>query len=173
MAEKENSRIQVFDPNGRFIEQYTHNSFGASCAVGFNKTRSKLFATDDFTLLKQIHRGSDIFVFDTAKKVKTRFGRSGSYQHLINNAYVLPFIHLLLGINLAASLYLALKEKQYGYAVISLLCAAIFIINKVYLHAGFLNIITCIVLVGAALRVRAIQVYKRQCLFKQEDKVVC
>ena len=80
VADRENNRIQIFDPNGKFIKQFSDKSFGTICSVGFDKTQSKLFAVDDFTSLKVKHRGSDIFVFDTTGKVKMRFGRSGSYQ---------------------------------------------------------------------------------------------
>jgi peptidylamidoglycolate lyase len=80
VADRENNRIQVFNPNGKFIKQFTDNTFGAICAVAFDKTQSKLFAVDDFTFLKIKHRGSDVFIFDPTGKVQTRFGRSGSYQ---------------------------------------------------------------------------------------------
>jgi peptidylamidoglycolate lyase len=80
VADRENNRIQVFDPNGKFIKQFTDNTFGAICAVAFDKTQSKLFAVDDLTFLKIKHRGSDVFIFDTTRKVQTRFGRSGSYE---------------------------------------------------------------------------------------------
>jgi peptidylamidoglycolate lyase len=80
VADRENNRIQVFDPNGKFIGQFTDNTFGAICSVAFDKNQSKLFAIDDFTFLKVKHRGSDVLIFDTIGKVQTRFGRSGSYQ---------------------------------------------------------------------------------------------
>lgn len=80
VADRENNRIQVFDRQGKFIKQYSDDSFGAICSVAFNKERSKLFATDDFSFLKLRHRGSDVFVFDSSGKVQTRFGRSGSYE---------------------------------------------------------------------------------------------
>jgi peptidylamidoglycolate lyase len=80
VADRENNRIQVFDPNGKFIKQYTDKTFGAICAVAFNKTQSKLFAVDDLTFLNLKHRGSDVIVFDTSGNVQTRFGRSGSYD---------------------------------------------------------------------------------------------
>ncbi|WP_153795809.1 peptidyl-alpha-hydroxyglycine alpha-amidating lyase family protein [Foetidibacter luteolus] len=80
VADRENNRIQQFDANGRFLNQFSDNSFGAMCAVAFGKTNAKLFAVDDFTFFKVKHRGSDVFVFDTTGKVQTRFGRSGAYQ---------------------------------------------------------------------------------------------
>ncbi len=80
VADRENNRIQVFEPNGKFIKQFRDNTFGAICSVAFDKTQSKLFAVDDFTFLKVKHRGSDVFILGTTGKVEIRFGRSGSYQ---------------------------------------------------------------------------------------------
>lgn len=80
VADRENNRIQVFDPNGKFIKQFTDNTFGTICSVAFGKSQSKLFAVDDFTFLKVKHRGSDVFIFDKTGKVEMRFGRSGSYE---------------------------------------------------------------------------------------------
>jgi peptidylamidoglycolate lyase len=79
IADRENNRIQVFDTNGKFVKQFKDDTFGTICSVAFDKTGSKLFAVDDFTFLKVKHRGSDVFIFDTADEVQTRFGRSGSY----------------------------------------------------------------------------------------------
>lgn len=80
VADRENNRIQVFDPTGRFVKQLSDAAYGAFCAVVFDTTQSKLLAVDDVTFLKMKHRGSDVFVFDTIGKVQTRFGRSGGYQ---------------------------------------------------------------------------------------------
>jgi peptidylamidoglycolate lyase len=80
VADRENNRIQLFEPNGKFIKQFSNNNFGTICSVGFDKTKSKLFAIDDITFLKLKHRGSDIFIFDTLGKVQTRYGRSGLYE---------------------------------------------------------------------------------------------
>ncbi len=80
VADRENNRIQVFNPNGKFIKQFSDESFGAICAVAFDNKKSKLFAVDDFTFLKLKHRGSDVLLFDTAGQIQTRFGRSGYYN---------------------------------------------------------------------------------------------
>lgn len=80
VADRENSRVQMFDSNGKFIKQFADNTYGAICSVTFDKTKSKLYAIDDFAFLKIKHRGSDIFIFDTTGKVQTRFGRSGFYD---------------------------------------------------------------------------------------------
>lgn len=80
VADRENNRVQVFDPNGKFIKQFSDKSFGAICAVVFDKPKKKLFAVDDFTFLKLKHRGADVFIFDSTGQVQTRFGRSGHYD---------------------------------------------------------------------------------------------
>lgn len=80
VADRENNRIQIFDPTGHFIKQFSGNSFGAICAVAFDNAQSKLFSVDDLTFLKVKHRGSDVFIFDTTGRVQTRFGRSGFYE---------------------------------------------------------------------------------------------
>lgn len=80
VADRENNRIQIFDTTGKFLKQFADNSFGTICAVAFDNPKSKLFAIDDFTFLKIKQRGSDVFIFDTAGKVQTRFGRSGFYK---------------------------------------------------------------------------------------------
>lgn len=80
VADRENSRIQVFDPTGKFLKQFSNKNFGNICSVAFEKRDKKLFAIDDLTFLKIKHRGSDIFTIDTAGIVQTRFGRSGSYD---------------------------------------------------------------------------------------------
>lgn len=79
VADRENKRVQKFDSSGRFINQWSDNSFGSMCSVFVDQT-SSMFAIDDFTYLKIKHRGSDIFIFDPAGNVRQRFGRSGFYE---------------------------------------------------------------------------------------------
>jgi peptidylamidoglycolate lyase len=80
VADRENGRVEVFDPNGKFMKQFIDKTFGQLTAVAFDHTKTKLFATDDLTFLKLKHRGSDILILDTAGHVQTRFGRSGFYE---------------------------------------------------------------------------------------------
>jgi peptidylamidoglycolate lyase len=80
VADRENNRVQVFDPAGRFIKQFADNSYGRMCGVEFHKPGSILFAVDDHAFMKLKHRGSDILAFDIAGTVQTRLGRSGSYS---------------------------------------------------------------------------------------------
>lgn len=80
VADRENNRIQVFDSAGKYLKQFSSKSFGRIFSVAIDKNAKKVFSIDDQTFLKIKHRGSDIFTLDTAGIVKTRFGRSGSYD---------------------------------------------------------------------------------------------
>lgn len=80
VADRENKRAQVFDSTGKFLKQYSDNSYGSICSVSFDKTSQQLIAVDDDNFLKLKHRGSDVLVFDTAGKAQSRFGRSGGYN---------------------------------------------------------------------------------------------
>jgi len=84
VADRENNRIQEFEPSGKFIKLWTDNTFGSICSVFIDKAKSELLAVDDFTFLKVKHRGSEVFIFDATGKVQTRFGRSGSYEGAVS-----------------------------------------------------------------------------------------
>jgi peptidylamidoglycolate lyase len=80
VADRENKRIQIFDSTGKFLKQYSDNSYGSICSVIFDQQHQQLIAVDDDFFLKLKHRGSDVIIFDTAGKVQSRFGRSGLYN---------------------------------------------------------------------------------------------
>ena len=80
VADRENSRIQVFDSTGQFLKQFSNKNFGNICSVAFDKRNEKLIAVDDVTFLKIKRRGSDVLIFDSAGNIQTRFGRSGFYD---------------------------------------------------------------------------------------------
>lgn len=80
VADRENKRIQIFDATGKFLKQYSDNSYGSICSVVFDKQRKQLIAVDDDFFFKLKHRGSDVLLFDTTGKVQTRFGRSQWYN---------------------------------------------------------------------------------------------
>lgn len=82
VADRENSRIQVFDAKGKFLHQITNENFGNICAVNIEKPANRILAVDDISFLKLKHRGSDIIVVDNNKKVISQFGRSGNYAPL-------------------------------------------------------------------------------------------
>jgi peptidylamidoglycolate lyase len=80
VADRENNRVQVFAPDGKFLRSLTDESYGKVFSIAWHSTDSTLLAVDDYTFLKLRHRGSDIFVFDSSGGVRSRFGRSGSYD---------------------------------------------------------------------------------------------
>jgi peptidylamidoglycolate lyase len=80
VADRENNRVQVFTADGKFLRSWTDDSYGTIFSVAWDRTNSTLMAVDDYTFLKVRHRGSDVFVFDSAGVVRSRFGRSGSYD---------------------------------------------------------------------------------------------
>jgi len=80
VADRENNRIQVFDATGKFLKSYAGEDLGNICSVTIDKISGKIFATDDLSFLKMMHRGSDVLILDTAGEVQTRFGRSGDYD---------------------------------------------------------------------------------------------
>jgi peptidylamidoglycolate lyase len=79
VADRKNCRVEVFDPQGRFLRQLIDKRFGNICAVAFNRETRQLVAVDDKSWLKLKHRGSDILVIDPSGTLQYRFGRSGSY----------------------------------------------------------------------------------------------
>ena len=80
VADRENSRIQVFDSNGNFLHSWADKSFGRICSITYNKVTHQLIAVDDATSwFNMKHHGSDVILLDTTGKVLDRFGRSGNY----------------------------------------------------------------------------------------------
>ena len=81
VADRENSRVQVFDSSGNFLRQWTDKSFGHICAITFDKQTNNFIVVDDaVSMLGTHHNGSDIILFDTAGNILNRFGRTGSYD---------------------------------------------------------------------------------------------
>jgi peptidylamidoglycolate lyase len=77
VADRENNRVEIFSPEGRLLNTWTDKSYANMNAIEYNRYDGSLVATDDYSFLKMRHRGSDIFVFDSAGVVRSRFGRSG------------------------------------------------------------------------------------------------
>lgn len=80
VADRENSRIQVFTPIGKFLYQMTNESFGRIMVVAHDPKTMQLLAADDKTNLAFQHTGSDVLVLDKKNKVQSRFGRTGDYN---------------------------------------------------------------------------------------------
>lgn len=79
VADRENNRVQVFDSTGRFIRQWTDDSFGRICAIT-NDGGNFIAVDDKVTAMALVHLGSDVLEFDADGKLLSRFGRSGSYD---------------------------------------------------------------------------------------------
>jgi len=80
VADRENRRIEVFDPAGRFLRQFADPSFGYIGAIVYDPRSRRIIAVDDKSFLRLKHRGSDILVIDPDGKIIFRFGRSGAYS---------------------------------------------------------------------------------------------
>lgn len=76
VADRDNSRIQVFDSTGKFLRLIQGNNMGNVCAVHITGPSGKMIAVDDVSFLKIIHRGSDVILCDSTGKPISRFGRS-------------------------------------------------------------------------------------------------
>src|SRR5450432_1180764 len=79
VADRENSRIQEFDADGNFLEEWSNKSFGKMYSLAFDKTNGNLIAVDHI-VNDTIAAGSDIILIDLAKKQAIQFGRSGLYN---------------------------------------------------------------------------------------------
>jgi len=77
VADRENRRIQVFDPSGRFLRQLADRSFGNICGIAYDAFAHRIVAVDDQSFLHLKHRGSDVLILDREGKVISRWGRSG------------------------------------------------------------------------------------------------
>jgi peptidylamidoglycolate lyase len=79
VADRENSRIQVFDSTGKFIAVYDNSKAGKVYAVAYDTAGKQLVATDYITNYIA-PKGSDILLFDATGKSLHHWGRSGGYQ---------------------------------------------------------------------------------------------
>lgn len=80
VADRENNRVQVFTAGGKYLDEWSSKSFGKMYSLAFDKTSGQLIAVDHMVDEKG-PLGSDIIVFDTAKKQSTQFGRSSSFYN--------------------------------------------------------------------------------------------
>lgn len=79
VADRENNRIQAFDPQGKFLKEWKNESLEKLYSATIDKTNQRLFAVDylkEDTLIK----GSNIMQFDSIGNVFMQFGRSGLYD---------------------------------------------------------------------------------------------
>lgn len=78
VADRENNRIQKFDANGIFIQEWKNNAGTQLYAISIDKMNNNLFAIDNLTVNDTLIKGADIIQFDSNLNVLTRFGRSDS-----------------------------------------------------------------------------------------------
>ena len=78
VADRENDRIQVFDPNGKFLKEFNDKKFEGLYSVTIDKSTQHLFAVDFLVVMKYFTKGSNIMEYDETGKLITRFGRSTS-----------------------------------------------------------------------------------------------
>lgn len=79
VADRENSRVQVFDSTGKFITQYDNKKGGKVYSIVVDKTKEQLIAADYLTNYIT-PKGSDIILFDSTGTRIGQFGRSGGYS---------------------------------------------------------------------------------------------
>ncbi len=80
VADRENNRIQKFDSLGNFIAEWKNQSIGQLYSVNVNNYENYILGIDYIGLENMIPIGSDIIYLDLDLNVKSRFGRSGSYD---------------------------------------------------------------------------------------------
>ncbi|HMH24852.1 MAG TPA: peptidyl-alpha-hydroxyglycine alpha-amidating lyase family protein [Puia sp.] len=75
VADRENNRVQVFDPTGKFIKQWKDKNFGRMSSVVFDKLEKGFVAVDyTLSLFRSKVTGSDILLFDPSGNFVTRPG---------------------------------------------------------------------------------------------------
>ena len=76
VADRENKRVQQFDKEGKFMWQWTHESFGRICATSCSPGTNGLIAVDDATSWFNLkHNGSNIIRLDGDGRYLGSFGK--------------------------------------------------------------------------------------------------
>ena len=79
VADRENSRIQEFDKEGNFINQWNNKDFGKMYSLTVDKEHNKIIGVD-YVVDDTIPKGSDLLLFEDDPTHVTAIGRSGSYN---------------------------------------------------------------------------------------------
>ena len=77
VADRENNRIQKFDPNGLFLKEWKNNQANALYALAIDKS-DNIFAVDDTYIADRLPNEDDIIHLDSELNTITRFGRSAA-----------------------------------------------------------------------------------------------
>lgn len=80
VADRENNRIQKFDPEGKFIALWQNEITDQLYSVVIDHKNNRLFGIDYMYESDTVAIGSDIFRFDLALNKEIQFGRSGLYS---------------------------------------------------------------------------------------------
>jgi peptidylamidoglycolate lyase len=80
VADRENNRIQKFDPQGKFIRQWQNNMGIQLYSLAVDSRNDQVFAVDFSVEQDSLVKGSDVIGLDTAMSLLGRFGRSGLYK---------------------------------------------------------------------------------------------
>ena len=80
VADRQNNRIQVFDSNGNFLNQWKQNDFANMYAVTFDAKNNRIIGADYLIKFELFSKGSNIIVFDTTGNIHAKFGRGGLYN---------------------------------------------------------------------------------------------
>jgi len=88
VADRENNRVQVFTPAGKFIKQWADKSFGRMSSVAFNKGKRDFVAIDYTITLEDKITGSDILIFDSSGNLTAKLGKEESINCWYHNVAV-------------------------------------------------------------------------------------
>lgn len=80
VADRENNRIQKFDPKGNFIAVWQNSITEQLYSVCVDKQSDHLFGIDYTKKKRHGAKGSDIFRFDLETNLQVQFGRTGFYE---------------------------------------------------------------------------------------------
>ena len=80
VADRENNRIQKFDPNGNFLKQWKNDVAIQLYSLSVDTKNDHVFAIDYLYVNDTVSKGSDIIVLDSTIEFMHRFGRTGSYN---------------------------------------------------------------------------------------------
>jgi len=80
VADRENNRIQKFDPQGKFLAQWKNSEAKQLYSLSIEKPLNRLFAIDYIPIDGTSPSGSDILFFGPGMKPEKRLGRSGDYH---------------------------------------------------------------------------------------------
>lgn len=72
VADRENNRVQIFDPEGEFINQWADDSFGKISSVVFDKEKKGFVAADYTTSSSDMVMGSEIILFSSSGNFITK-----------------------------------------------------------------------------------------------------